>query len=1295
MRRTSPRRRTADLMTGAALGCLLAAAAPALAAEPSSTPIRIESDAPITIDAGQIATTSDDEDAVLAILDAPSPADGLDIVITGESISTSGVNASAITAVNNAGDITIDVGQIATTGESSNGVWANAKGLAKVQVDAVSTQGDGATGLHVIGDGGVSVEIDAIETEGVNSSGVMTYSDFGAETVLNVGRVSTLGAGSLGIDLNAMGGGAITLTGGSVTTKGQSAVGVLVYQRPDIMHELTAEVGAISVDLDSVETGVEGDVWSGAFADAVRVDAHGYASVVVDRVTTHGEMSRGVTVQTIDGAYVQVGQITTAGGYATGVDVYSEGDVRVDVGQVVTRGDSAFGIVAASDAGSSKVSAETILTEGNHATGVSAHSQRGDVVVAVGDLTTRGTNSTGIRAAAELNGGRVLVQAGEIITEGEDSTGVAVRNASENEAAVIADAITTRGARARGVDIAATGNIRVAVGALSTKGEESDGVFAVGEGRADIGIEAGAITTEGRASAGMTVIGDGDVTIKAGDIRATGAEDDSDSVGVRVEMGAADGVLILEAGAVTTRGLSRGVEARNAGQSTLRLASASAQAASAAYVDGLGTGVIGLQVVGEASTTGADSHALHVVNAAEADIRAGSVRTTGDRAAGVKVGLGAEQNPLAPAGANRVRIEANEITTEGVGANGVDVDAVGEVTVAANRISTFGVDARAIRIATQGAAIASIGDGVASGVGGVGVEMVGATVGLTVNGMLRGIDSAARLTSDGAVTATVVGGARVSGGREGLRLNSGTGSTVTNAGAIEAEEGLALDIKGGAATIANRGLLAGRIDLTAAADTLSNEGTFRLRGDSDFGAGVDTLANSGTLSLAESATPAQVRLRNLERLNNTGTINLSNGVAGDVLTLDGVLTGGAGNLVRMDLDTRSAVIAADRLVVGGLEGQTNLRLEILGTGVLGETGVTLVSSAGTQTGAELSITTSGGFLEYDAVFDAASREYRIVGAVDEERAWEPTKVASGGQTQWRRGADVITARFDELRDGAALGLRRGERAQAWAQAFGGSSEIDGRRTLDGEAVNLSHDVDVAGAQMGVDIVRGMGGGDLVLGGAASYGETRLTFASNGDRADFTGWGLAAYAQWSRGPLSLGLTVKGDQYELEYDWGSVDLADTADGQTVGARLDAAWRIEAGSGWRIEPQASLSWTDTDLDAIEAEAGEVEFGDTTSVLGKVGVRLARGLTLSNGAKVQPYVGVYGFNEFDGDNASRIHLSSETIAVADRSADLWGEAVLGANLAHGPIQIFAQGEASFGEIQGFTARIGARLNW
>jgi outer membrane autotransporter protein len=165
--------------------------------------------------------------------------------------------------------------------------------------------------------------------------------------------------------------------------------------------------------------------------------------------------------------------------------------------------------------------------------------------------------------------------------------------------------------------------------------------------------------------------------------------------------------------------------------------------------------------------------------------------------------------------------------------------------------------------------------------------------------------------------------------------------------------------------------------------------------------------------------------------------------------------------------------------------------------------------------------------------------------------------------------------------------------------------------------------------------------------------------------------------------------------MEYRWGSADLRDEADGETVGARVDAAWRIDAGEAWVIEPQSSLAWTETELDGVEGEAGAVTFGDTTSMVGRLGVRVATRVALAGGIGLQPFAGLHRLREFDGDNVSHIDLGDETLTVQDRALGSWTQLTLGTNVDAGPVQGFVQGEALHGEVSGYAARIGVRLNW
>ncbi|RZJ16088.1 MAG: autotransporter outer membrane beta-barrel domain-containing protein, partial [Brevundimonas sp.] len=433
----------------------------------------------------------------------------------------------------------------------------------------------------------------------------------------------------------------------------------------------------------------------------------------------------------------------------------------------------------------------------------------------------------------------------------------------------------------------------------------------------------------------------------------------------------------------------------------------------------------------------------------------------------------------------------------------------------------------------------------------------------------------------------------------------------------------------------------------------------------------------------------------LERLNNSGVIDLTNSVAGDVFTLDGVLNGQTGGRIGLDLDLRGAAPVADRIVAGGFMGVNEVVLTLQGRASLGDAGVVIAESAMAQTGQEMTVRVAGGgFIGFDLAF--TDGEYRISGELAPP-AFEPTKVATGAQHQWTSGADVVSARFEQMRDGG----RRGDRGdQVWAQVYGGSNDIEAKRAFDlmGESIDadLSHEVKSQGVQAGVDRAVALETSDLVFGMLAGAGKTELRF-QNGDVTEYDGVGVGAYGHWFSGPLSIGVLAKLDTFKLDYDWAEANLKTRSNGFTTGARIDAAWRIEAGQGWYVEPQASLSWSDTALGRMKARDGaEVVFGDTTSLVGRIGMRAGAEMTVANGLSFKPFAAVHALNEFDGDNASTLLLGDEAVGVTDRAHGAWGRAVLGASLdAPSGLGGFIQAEGDFGEVEGFTARAGIKFSW
>ncbi len=647
---------------------------------------------------------------------------------------------------------------------------------------------------------------------------------------------------------------------------------------------------------------------------------------------------------------------------------------------------------------------------------------------------------------------------------------------------------------------------------------------------------------------------------------------------------------------------------------------------------------------------------LALYSGAAAEIVLGTLQTTGDQADGIRA-----------ATMDDLFIEADTVRTSGGSALGIHAMSEADAALRLGAVEVTGSESAAVVLSAAEALTVDVARRLTSARDRA-AELTGATItfNLAADGLVEGASDAILLTAD-------------------------TTSVVNNAGTIRSEYGYGIWSAQGAVTLNNSGRFENGVFFGGQADVINNSGLFVVDRDSEFGGNEDVFNNQagGVVRFAIADQPAQYSFLNLERFNNAGTIDLINGVAGDVLVLPGVLDNAAGSRIRLDVDLTGAAPMADRIEVGSLLGASVVQVQVNGAGPLGETGVTVIASGAPQTGEEFTVEAiGGGFLDYDLAFDAQTGGYQLVTALAMQ-AFEPTKVASGAQTLWRRGADVVSARLEELRTAAPAGT------QVWSQAYSGRERVGGTNGVTTEQVDLSHEVRVEGFAAGADIVRPLAGGEATFGGALGVGRTRMRFTGNGDISEFESLSAGVYGQWRAGSFALAGLVKGDFHDLTYRWTSADVSDDSDGQTWGARVEASWRFDGAEGF-VEPTAALAWNTTNLGDIADQAGSVAFGDTESLAAKVGVRAGRRMSIPGGISLQPWGGLYLHREFDGDNVSTLTFGSSVVEVEDRGERTWGEFAMGADVqtASG-LGGFVRLEAMGGDIDGYAGRIGLRFSW
>lgn len=910
-------------------------------------------------------------------------ADKIDLAV--RNITTTGDQARGVNIVidpeDQAGiDVDVTVGDVRTgsvrpdgarQGRYSDGVFVWNTGSTTITANSVTTQGHQSDGVLVDGTNELG---EAAGTANVTVNGAVTTADGNGVYLQNVaggsvtvgGAISTRGNSHAGVRIAAGGPGAVTVDVKDITTTGDDAHGVSV-----------AALGNVTIKTGDISTGErpENQTFTGFRARGVTASTQGDStlSIATGDITTRMTGGHGVSAGTQTGLLtISAQNITTDGRETHGISTHTEGgnatirawDIDVGNAEAAANDRSKAVNVAMSGGGMLDMAVGNISVNGRGAAGVDIEAA-GNSLVRVGDMSIHGLGANGLifdgHAAGTLD-----LWVGDIDVHGDDSNGVLIMDSART--AISTGSIHTRGALSHGVQLNSQGRPDVTIGdvtittreneTITTEGDGSHGVFIEGATLADdarvvlnlqdiltrgagsdavlvqthsaagrVGVGARNIVTDGDSAAGVRVTGASHVDVKVNNIQTTGA----DAYGVHVASDdPLNSVIVTSTGLIDTAG----------------------DGAHGVYLEGetLASGRIMGVEMGGIRTRGDGADGVNMASyedAAAVFIAANTIVTEGERSRGVAF----------TGGARHIEIDIGAVNTDGDGAVGVDISGGKWIEAEIGQVWTSGAEAHAVSIRAQadGQADVTVGSASASGDDAVAVNVEGRVANLTTTG-------------------------EIVGRYAGVTLASMDGARLINRGSITSM-GYAIEARGGAATITNEGEIFGRVALTENDDSIANRGGFHASGDSDFSGGHDVFNNTGLFTVSSRpGTPGSATFVNLERFNNGGTIDLADGVGGDHLTLQGTtLHGLDGGVIQMDLDLTGATPAADLLTVGALEGVNEIELHVQGRGAVGDTGVTLIASGAAQTGTEVEVTTiGGGFLDFNAVYDAASREFRVV-----------------------------------------------------------------------------------------------------------------------------------------------------------------------------------------------------------------------------------------------------------------------------------------------------------------------------
>jgi hypothetical protein len=1214
--------------------------------------------------------------------------------------------SDAIRAYSDLGNVAVTTAD--ATSAFGSGVQAfSGAGDVRVDVTGASTV-SGGTGVYVgtAGTGAVTVTSDTLGSTlvGLDGAGVDAEANGGLLTIALAGGVT--GSGS-GIYARNYGTGAIDISvGGPVS--GQSGL------------EAFAESGAIDINLTGPLTATTGyGVWAendetgditistGAVTSAysgIRAIGHGDSLIAIATtgpVTSSNSGIDAYSYGTTDRSGVDIvagGSITAGDGYsAIGVNLYDQGSahVRTAAGSTLSAaGGAGVHVNVWAEQGSNNVLIDNFASIGG-AGADQVNMGLNAWIAEAGNTGSIAINSTGGTIHAIERG---------IYANNQGSGGINIGGTAGISSAIVTgqtaiQAQTTTGA----IDIRTAAGGTIAAGAAA-------GIFAMSDSGAITINQGGSIGTAGAGNTVdigiLAIIGSGNEALT---INSTG--------GVYISAGSglqSAGIYAVHNGTgavnVTTSGIidpgAYGVVVQGGGNVTYTATGGLVEGDLGVYANSTTGGTVNVTSLAGSTILGLNGVGV------QAEGTGGAVNiAAGGSVTGTTSGVTASNTGT---GATSV-----VVTGSATGQNGAGISVTGEnglTTVSAlGNVSgtTAGIDASttgtgALAVTTGGTVSSATGPAVnlAAGTGGLQLSLGG--------NVISGSGPAVVANTTGAGVINVAAGAVIAGlvnsptdSVIALNTASGTNSTINVAqgATVQAVSGsaytTAIRATGGSVVVNNSGNIIGQIDFSAltganVGSISSGVGTvFQTGGLSTFSVGNDTFVNAGQLVTAGQTTTfdfrggtnvfnnsgtvfvgtapvnaggSVFRLTSLTTLNNSGTLSMINGVAGDSLIAPGAAYVGSG-AARLSVDTSIAGPASvsDVFTVGSTSGRTAIRVnDVTPAGSF---------SANNPTGVLL---VSGTVHAGDFVLDEGSSYYKadVFGGVIESRglfysqlAVDPTRgvvlfsapkvqayqfATLGRQAQavWHSAAPQ-TERQAEVRDHLAAGSATGG---FWVNVNGSGLSRDAEQTATNAGGTVTYDTgydqDIATVVFGVDRVIQAGKAAWLVGGSIGHVDSRADFSQGNGTIDMTGVTVSGYASVVRNGLFASASIGFNSLDAEIK--ARDLAGFTDQeagvQSLGAAFEVGVRTPLANGMVFEPSLGLAYVDSQVDAFAAAGAGFGEQNAESLRVSLGARMSGALEDRSDWATRYHVSLRGIGETLGDNGMVLTSGGPALTLADR---------------------------------------------
>ena len=142
-----------------------------------------------------------------------------------------------------------------------------------------------------------------------------------------------------------------------------------------------------------------------------------------------------------------------------------------------------------------------------------------------------------------------------------------------------------------------------------------------------------------------------------------------------------------------------------------------------------------------------------------------------------------------------------------------------------------------------------------------------------------------------------------------------------------------------------------------------------------------------------------------------------------------------------------------------------------------------------------------------------------------------------------------------------------------------------------------------GGQLGFDFAsRSDNDGGYRFGLTGGYASQKLNSRTSADDIRLNSYNIGAYAGFTGGLMFGSLLAKYDHHKVEFDAVTTGFDEKTDGSTWGIEGEVGAQL-GDDVYFIEPVASLAWTRTDLDDVDALGQRLDFDTANGLRGKIG--------------------------------------------------------------------------------------------